>query len=464
MGTLVIATAWEHRSWWVSGVTALVLIATVAGCGTAAANSPIPAAAATSPAVALASPTPVANISVDPSVASAVVATNVPPTASGAVAATVTVPVVATTGPLASPTPREHLVPNGPPRDPGPLDWAHPGPNLGKGFDPSQVTSFKEKQPLVTTYYFYWHDMTNPLRRERSKQYFAERPAHPETYSYANPATHQSEFEDMQAAGIDFVLPDYWGEPGHPGDDFNPTAPHHWSTEGIPPMVAALDAMAAAGHPFKLGMFLDTTILANADLTTPAGKEYFYINVRDFYSKVPPRHWAAIGGRPIVWLYDTQWVSKFDQSSLDYLSDRFAQDFGGLRPDIIREFQWYRAKGVAGSPILHSDGIYSWGAAPSGFNSDTRLTVSEVGPGFSNTRYCKGGIAANCFDVNRENGAFYERQLQSALRAGRSIIAVETWNEFSEGSDIADSIELGRTYINLTRTYANAFHAGRTSP
>lgn len=306
--------------------------------------------------------------------------------------------------------------------------------------------------------------MTDPARRERAKQYFAERPVNQESYTFSDPATHRKEFEDMQAAGIDVALPVYWGEPGHPGRDFNPTAPHYWSTEGIPPMVAALDQMAAAGHPFKIGMFYDTTILANADLTTPAGKEYFYINVRDFYSRVTPAYWAAIGGKPIVWLYDTQWVAKFDQASLDYLSDRFAQDFGGRRLFISREWQWYQSKGVSPATTLASDTIYSWGAAPSGFNADTRLGVAEIGPGFSNTRYCRSGVAANCFDVGREGGAFYERELRAAVKSGRNFIAIETWNEFSEGSDISDTLEFGRTYINLTRRYADLFHAGRTTP
>jgi hypothetical protein len=94
-----------------------------------------------------------------------------------------------------------------------------------------------------------------------------------------------------------------------------------------------------------------------------------------------------------------------------------------------------------------------------GFNADARLTVAEVGPGFSNTRYCKGGPAANCFDVDRQNGAFYEHELQAAVRSGRAILAVETWNEFSEGSDVADTLQLGRQYINLTRKYVNLLHS-----
>jgi hypothetical protein len=310
----------------------------------------------------------------------------------------------------------------------------------------------------VTTYYFYWHDLTDPARQERIKQFWAQRPPNASAYTFLSSATHRKEFEDMEAAGIDFALPVYWGEPTHPGRMFNPTAPHFWSTEGIPPMVEALDEMAAAGHPFKVGMFYDTTILANADLTTQAGKEYFYVNVRDFYSRIPPRYWAAIDGKPIVWLYDTQWVAKFDQSSLDYLGQRFAEDFGGRKPYLVREWQWYQSKGVDPRVVLKSDNMYSWGAAPSGFNEDKRFGVAEVGPGFSNTRYCNGGPSANCFDVDRQNGAYYERELRSAVRSGRPIMAVETWNEFSEGSDVAETVEFGRQYIDLTRKYANLFH------
>ncbi|MGH2460053.1 MAG: DUF5010 domain-containing protein [Chloroflexota bacterium] len=363
--------------------------------------------------------------------------------------------------PVVSPTAR--LEPNGPPHDPGPLTWAHPGPYIAPGDTNFQLASFSSRQPLLTTYYFYWHDLTNPARRARMNDFWAQQPPDPGEYTFASPATHRQQFTDMQAAGIDFALPVYWGEPGHPGRAFNPTAPHFWSTEGIPPMVEALDQMAAAGHPFKIGMFYDTTILANADLTTPDGKAYFYVNVRDFYSRIPPKYWAAIDGHPIVWLYDTQWVSKYDQSSLDYLSDHFARDFGGLRPYIVREWQWYQSKGVQPQVVMKSDNLYAWGAAPSGFNQDPRLGVSEVGPGFSNTLYCKTGLAGNCFDVDRRNGAYYTGELEAALRAGRTIAAVETWNEFSEGSDVADTVQFGRTYIELTRRFADAFHAGRRS-
>jgi hypothetical protein len=364
------------------------------------------------------------------------------------------------------PTPNtwnERLQPAGPPRDTGSLDWARPGPYRQPYLSTFQLDSFSSSQRVATTYYFYWHDLTDPERLARFAGRF-NTPPNPARYSFLFPDTHYREFSDMLDAGLDFVLPVYWGEPGHPGRTTSQTYPHYWSTEGIPPMVEALERLHNEGRPLKVGLFYDTTILANADLRTPNGKEYFYVNVRDFYSYIPPRYWAAIDGKPVVWLYDALWAASFDQSSLDYLSERFAQDFGGLRLYVVRELQWEYGKHEAPQERLRSDGLYGWGAAPSGFNPDPKFTVAQVGPGFKNTQYCRGGPGNNCFDVDREGGAFYERQLQQALASRANILAVETWNEFSEGSDVAETVQTGRRYIELTRKYADLFKQRRPGP
>jgi Domain of unknown function (DUF5010) len=366
------------------------------------------------------------------------------------------------TVPEGYPTPEtafERLTPGGQVRDPGSLAWAQPGPYIQPAWTDFTLRSFSSAAYLATTYYFYWHDLTDPdrLARQQGRFHVPPDPAH---YSFLLPETHQREFSDMLAAGLDFVLPVYWGEPGHPGRTTSQTSPHYWSTEGIPPMVEALQRNEQQGAPpLQIGMFYDTTMMANADLTTTAGKEYFYVNVRDFYSRIPPRYWAAIDGRPVVWLYDTIWISKFDQSSIDYLSARFASDFNGLRLFVVRESQWQMSKGMVPQTPVSSDGLYAWGAAPFGFNTSPELTIAQVGPGFKNTQYCTGGPERNCFDVDRQNGTRYEEQLREAVASGRRMLAVETWNEFSEGTDIQETVETGRQYIELTRLYADKLKA-----
>src|SRR5437763_15671169 len=97
--------------------------------------------------------------------------------------------------PPGMPTPTtafERLSPGGPARDPGDLAWAVPGSYLG----PATINSFSSRDFLATTYYFYWHDYTDPDRRARSQGRFHSPPdlAH---YSFVMPETHQREFSDI---------------------------------------------------------------------------------------------------------------------------------------------------------------------------------------------------------------------------------------------------------------------------
>ena len=137
----------------------------------------------------------------------------------------------------------------------------------------------------------------------------------------------------------------------------------------------------------------------------------------------------------MIWLYDAQRVGAFDQSTFDYVYEQFAQDFGGLRPYIVREDQWYqpnarrRARDPDGRHVRLGRG---------GVRLQRRIrayTIAEVGPGFNNTRL---GDGPNRFNTDRQDGAFFRDGLEQALTSGRRIVAVETWNEFGEGTGILE--------------------------
>lgn len=336
------------------------------------------------------------------------------------------------------------------------LSWADPGPYLAPGTSDFSVDSFSSSQPIVGTYFFYWFD-ANTIRDHPEN--FAFNPVDDQTQSFLDPAWYQRQFSDMLDAGIDFALPDYWGEPGQYNRRVAPAPDRNlFATQGIPPMVQALQQLDAAGRPFKIGMFFDTSILNNEDLTTDRGKQIFYTTIRDYFSRIPPRYWAAIDGQPIVWLYDAQHVSAFDQSTFDYVYQQFASDFGGLRPWIVREEQWYTSRSNAEPAVLQTEGVYAWGAAPFGFDPDPRLTVAAVGPGFT-----ASDEGPDTPDTPRNDGAYYQSNWQQALASGRKVAVVETWNELDEGTGILDTHEFGRQYIDLTRRYADLFKAGQSS-
>jgi hypothetical protein len=59
---------------------------------------------------------------------------------------------------------------------------------------------------------------------------------------------------------------------------------------------------------------------------------------------------------------------------------------------------------------------------------------------------------------------FYEEQWLKFLRRPSDFVMVETWNEWHEGTDIAESKEYGRHFIELTRKYVDLFKQGWRPP
>lgn len=317
--------------------------------------------------------------------------------------------------------------------------------------------SFSSDQKIVGTHYFYWYDYP--------RHHFYQDAAHtvdilqdhyvnPETVSYRDAAWHEKQLNDCAEAGIDFILPVYWGAPDN---YFKPDI--SFSIEGLPPLQLAADRRIQEGKkPIKIGLFYDTsTFLPSTrgeinrtekyDLRADEGKDIFYRTVRDFYFQIHPRHWATIDGKPIVVLYGAGFAKNHDASLYEYVYKHFEQDFYGTRPYIIRDMSW--AQG--------SDATTQWGAALSGpYFYDN---VVQIGAGYNDM-----AVPGRSTPIRqRENGNFYRWGWNQILNNSAKIVLIETWNEMHEGTSICESREYGRQYIELTKHYSERFKKGLTS-
>lgn len=326
------------------------------------------------------------------------------------------------------------------------------GPHVDlKPGDFAQARRFGPGDKIVMTHYFYWYDA--PSRAHvvdgDGSDALTTHPPTLEGFSYRNVAWHKQQLKDMVAAGIDVVLPVFWGTPA----DHTPGSPMFWSFEGLPPFVKALDELKAEGiEPPAVGLFYDTSTLEanawgyHADLTTDHGREWFVATIRDFFSMIPPRHWALLDGRPIVDLYAAAFAKAHDQSCIDRLKAEFPKRFGGLVPYVIKEVSWK----------VEADDVYAWGGAV----RPNFLGVAEIGPGYDHSAV----PGREPLVVDREDGAFYERAWAKALNRKPRIVIVETWNEFHEGTTIAEAAEYGRKYIDMTRKSVDMFKSGIVPP
>src|SRR5262249_27294495 len=148
------------------------------------------------------------------------------------------------------------------------------------------------------------------------------------------------------------------------------------------------------------------------------------------------------------------WVGiQFDQQFFDDLYSRFAQDFG-VKPYVIAEESWRYGMhgGFLSAPApdksqpIRVDDFYSWGGALTGYNGGAwQGNIAEIGPGYDE-RLLKGADRTGR-RADRQSGTFYRTSWEAAIAARKPYVAIETWNEFHEASDIAETREYGRQYI-----------------
>ena len=307
----------------------------------------------------------------------------------------------------------------------------------------SAATGFAAGDPLIATTYFYWYDVGSKghILDGDGSDALTDHPPTMEGFSYRNVDWHAAQLDDMTAAGIDVLMPVYWGTPL---DDFA------WSDHGLPPLIAARERLISQGkRPPMIGMFYDTsTLKANAkhyhvDLTTPSGRRWFYGTIRNFFSSIPARHRARIDGKPLVFLYTSAFAKEVDETLFPAVRKLFHAEFGS---DI------YLVK-MAGWPG-ESDSVYQWGAAL----SPRFLATAAIGPGYDHSAV----PGRDPLVRERLDGGFYRFAWEKLLAMDPVrrpwLVHLETWNEFHEGTQICETAEYGRQYIDLTRRYADQFH------
>ena len=326
-----------------------------------------------------------------------------------------------------------------------------PGPYVGlREEDFREASSFTADKVVLATTYFYWYESRSgvSMHYEGGRSAFRRTPVGIEDYSYLSVDWHKRQLRDIAAAGIDVVLPVYWGDPTHKAD---------WSFEGVKVLVQAQEEMLAAGEqPPKIGLFyacigLEWGPEGPVDLRTPFGAEWFYTSLRDFWAMAPPKLWAMVEGKPLILLYNAGFAKGHDQTCIDHVRREFAKDFAGRTPYIVRGDGWEVA----------TESRYTWGVAAYG---PSVLEAAAVGPGYDDSVV----PGRKPLTVDREGGAFYARAWEKLLQLPPTLrprlVHIETWNELHEGTEICETREFGRLYIDLTRKYGDLYRAGVRLP
>jgi hypothetical protein len=311
--------------------------------------------------------------------------------------------------------------------------------------DMAGAKSFKTGDRVVGAYYFYWYcyetkeHIVNP---ENGSDGLQDHPPTFDDFCYKSVNWHKKQLQDMEDAGIDVALMVFWGAPS----ERDPNASLYWSYAGLGPLAEAREQLLKEGrNPPRIGLFYDTSTLqynawkVHVDMTTDYGKRWFYATIRDFFSAIPPKHWAMLDRKPIVLMYAAAFVKKHDESFVRSTKQRFKEEFSGIEPYIAPQDSWN----------VKADNTCTWGGAFGLKNPG----IAELGPGYNDSAV----YGRKPLIQDRKGGRFYEENWLKLLRRPSDFVMIETWSELHEGTDICETKEYGRQYIELTRKYADLF-------
>jgi hypothetical protein len=188
-----------------------------------------------------------------------------------------------------------------------------------------------------------------------------------------------------------------------------------------------------------------TQRVASAEIQLPAEARFMEIRCYSF----PANNSVTMrlnGGSPLS--------APVSQSPCSYYF-RFADD--GASPCPMRTARHFALFLDSTEAALDFDGFASYGSylrSSYCIASDPQPTILTVACGYDDRKTRSPGTF-----TDRENGAFYRRQWESALAGMPDVVLVNTWNEWAEGTIIQPTVEFGYKYLELTLTYSLIFHA-----
>jgi len=271
-------------------------------------------------------------------------------------------------------------------------------------------------------------------------------------FSFDRPQWHKGELTDIIASGINVVLPVYRG------DKASRAA---FATKGLDCLVSALAELKSEGKPYPLvAMSFDTSSMQAAYGSTPDFKDdevkrTFYGMIKDFYERVPAdyRAFAQAGkprlGRPgnIVFLDSSQSLLDVDESTLQYSSDNFVQDFGYPLVWIASSENKTNTAGFDGFSTCELSKGWS-------FDDSGRIRLASISGGYDDSFFAS---AEKAIIRSRMGGQIYEDDWAVILGKTPQWLLCDSWNDLIKANDICATREYGRKYIDATLANAKRF-------
>lgn len=247
-------------------------------------------------------------------------------------------------------------------------------------------------------------------------------PHHPAAgyYRSDDPEILSRQLREMRRAGIDLIIYDAFATDELPLTDF--------SQDRVLPMLA--DALANQGGESRK---LQLAVYIEKYTADPSEEEYEsalshireHLAGRDFYFRYK--------GKPLVTPYLNKYPGSLDE--VEWRNDDFT--FGRIRPyqsDVWSYIHPYPQP-------MRSD----WMVVSPGYDSYLEQAFLAKRDGNDDLETVRKHASV----ADREDGAFFERQLLRARTGDPEIIFISGWNDWQYGNQIEPAVEYGYQYVDL---------------
>lgn len=303
---------------------------------------------------------------------------------------------------------------------------------------------------LVLAHYYQWYcHVCDPKLWTPANT--ADRPEQP--YISAEPATIDRQVKEGVAAHMDGFITSWSGQGDFTDDNF----------------ALLLDRIKALKVKFKATVQLEGAG-ANFGGVNAVSKQLNYLwerygrdpNIVRYQGKMLVFLWRAQNLGPGAWNAIRQSVDP-DHSRLIWIAEGLIGNGdvwapAGFESSMDGDYLYLGSSGPGYVPGRNFDLAKKYKNLADDTRAKGKIWAGTAFPGVDSTR--QGG-----YYIDRQGGNFYSYTWQAALDSGPEIMTITSYNEWFEGHQIEPGISnvsganYGTHYLDITRTYADQFHA-----
>ncbi len=308
------------------------------------------------------------------------------------------------------------------------------------------VPALAGPQPTVFAHFYYWYPINANICTHHAPEGHFDR---------SDPAWWIGELRNAQYAGVDVLTLMYWHK-------------HKYNPATLEVLLEAVRRMEAAGEPHpKVAMHLDgieslTNLhgewpIKHCDLTHPTVQEGALQAFVGFFRFFKERGMLDLcfrhDGKLVAFAYRPEYnnvQALADNSMVDLWHRRFREELGEDLYLVLETAYDYARQPATGTDMhcTNADNYYRWDAALHGPLLEKRgeFPIATVGPGFD-----PSGQGKDKPKRDRRDGETFREDLEQAIQWAAPWLVIETFNFFEEGTDITETQEFGRKYLDIAR-------------